>query len=164
MIEQFVDSKTCLLCQGCCRFKELDSVWGPAFLKDEAASAREHKIPAGAIGKNSKIKLKKEPQRECFICHFLDARENTCRVYPFRPFECQLYPFLINLDQGRVYLSVDPGCPFVQEHLGTAFLKNHAARLFEFINSKERRVTLKDNPQIIQSYGNLLNLFELKLD
>jgi uncharacterized protein len=164
MIEQFVDSKTCLRCQGCCRFKEIDSAWGPAFLKEETASAKAHHLLLEAIGKNNKLKLKKAAGQECFVCHFLDLKDNSCGIYAFRPFECQLYPFLINLDQGRIYLSVDPGCPFVQEHLDSALLKTHASRLFEFLDTKECRAMLKNNPQIIQAYGNLLNLFELKLD
>ncbi len=164
MIEQLLDSKVCLSCLGCCRFREAGSAWAPAFLKEEVSAAKAHKIPAGAIAKNNKLMLTHNAGQDCYVCVFLDTSTNFCSIYAHRPFECQLYPFVLNREKDKVYVSLDRGCPFGQQHLDSALLKSYVSRLERYFCSARIKAILRNNPQVIQSYENVTNLFELKLD
>lgn len=42
-------------------------------------------------------------------CYFFDRRRNSCRVYPYRPLGCSLYPIVYDLEEGDV--AVDRYCP-----------------------------------------------------
>lgn len=98
-----------------------------------------------------------------FICPFLDPQGNKCRIYGMRPFECQLYPFLINLRKGKVLLTVDLNCPYVEKTINSSQSKNYIAYLCDFLNSPEQLKLLKDNPQIIQAYEEVREVAELSL-
>ena len=54
-------------------------------------------------------------------------------------------------------------CPFVEENLKKQSLKEYTQYLSEFLNNATSPNILKNNPQIIQAYPEVLNLKELKL-
>ncbi len=45
-------------------------------------------------------------------CVFLDAKTGACRVYPYRPEGCRLYPLVYDADNGSV--AVDNECPLAR--------------------------------------------------
>ncbi|MFA4842742.1 MAG: YkgJ family cysteine cluster protein, partial [Candidatus Omnitrophota bacterium] len=102
MIKQIIPQEVCLKCQGCCRFSEKDSVWSPSLLDEEAESLGQKKILliASAAG-------------NVFFCSFFEPEKNACKIYSRRPFECQLYPFLLKRKDKKTFLAVDPKCPFI---------------------------------------------------
>ena len=108
MIKQFVPQEYCLKCQGCCRFREQDSVWLPCLMDEEIQGLLEQNIPPAAISMARKIQPEAHPKGDGFICAFFDLDINKCKVYNLRPFECQLYPFLINLRGKKIILTVLP--------------------------------------------------------
>jgi uncharacterized protein len=151
MIRQFVHPGFCLSCRGCCRFSQKDSVWSPHLLKSEQGLGQ-------AQVKNIPIL-----SGEGFVCASLDIKSSRCRIYQNRPFDCQLYPFLINLNSGKIYLAIDLGCPFARDNFENSHYKEYSSYLVDFFNAPEQKSLLKSNPQLIQSYENAKNLFELSI-
>lgn len=162
MIKQFVPESICLKCLGCCRFREADSVWLPCLLDEEIQDLLDRKIPPAAISINRKIQPIPNSKQDGFICPFLNMEGNICQIYSFRPFECQLYPFLIALRDKQILLTVDLNCPYIKENLNSKELEKYTDYLVSFLNSPPQIKILKNNPQIIQAYQEILDLVELK--
>ena len=164
MIKQFVPQEFCLKCQGCCRFKEVISVWSPCLLDEEIQELLDKEgIPAASISIDRRIQPIANPNGADFICPFLGSLDNKCKIYDIRPFECQLYPFLINLRKDKVLLTVDLNCPYVCEKINSPEAKDYITYLSGYLNSPEQLEMLKDNPQIIQAYEEVREVAELKL-
>ncbi|MDD5567936.1 MAG: YkgJ family cysteine cluster protein [Candidatus Omnitrophica bacterium] len=163
MIRQLVPESTCLKCQGCCRFKEINSVWTPCLLEEEVQDLIDQDIPPAYINMQKKINPIPNPKGEGFVCAFFASESNKCKIYAIRPFECQLYPFLINLRDKKVVLTVDLNCPYIEENIGKKEFKEYVSYLSSYLNSPEQLEMLKDNPQIIQAYEDVLDVIELKL-
>jgi len=162
-LKQFIPEEACLKCLGCCRYAKIDSVWSPCLLDEEVQDFLERKIPPALIDAKRRILPVHLPGKDNFICTFLDAKENKCEIYAFRPFECQLYPFLLNLRNKKVFLTVDLHCPYIKEKLKSQELKDYIAYLSAFLNSPEQLRILRDNPQIIQAYEEVLEVVELEV-
>lgn len=163
MIKQFVPQEVCLKCQGCCRFKEPDSVWLPCLLDGEIQGFLDKKIPPAIISVDRKIQPLPNLTGESFICAFFDAQNNKCKIYDFRPFECQVYPFLINLRGKKVILTVDLNCPYIKENLNSKVFKEYADYLTSFLNSPKQIKILKDNPQLLRAYEEVAEIIELNI-
>ena len=163
MIKQFVPQEFCLKCRDCCRFLEADSVWSPCLLDQEIQDLLDKKIPAASISSQRRIQPIPNPANDGFICPFLNAQDNKCKIYGFRPFECQLYPFLISIRDDKVLLTLDLNCPYVEENLKSRECKDYTQHLTTFLNSAKQKRILKDNPQIIQAYKQVLDVIELKI-
>lgn len=161
MIKQLVPQETCLKCQGCCRFREIDSVWTPCLLEEELQDLIDQDIPPAYINMQRKIRPVPNTKGEGYICAFLEAESNKCKMYHMRPFECQLYPFLITLRNKKVVLTVDLNCPYVKENLNKKEFKEYADYLAEYLNAPAQIKMLLDNPQLIQAYEDVLDVIEL---
>ena len=164
MIKQFVPQEFCLKCRGCCRFKEANSVWSPCLLDEEIQQLLDRPgIPVASISIDRRIQPIANPDGADFVCPFLKIPSNQCQIYDLRPFECQLYPFLINLRKGKVLLTVDLNCPYVYEKINSPEAKDYIVYLTHYLNSTALRAMLKDNPQIIQAYEEVREVAELSL-
>lgn len=163
MIKQFIPQQVCLKCQGCCRFREYDSVWLPCLLDEEIQALLDKKLPPASLSIDKRIKPLPSPSGQGFICAFLDYGANKCRIYGFRPFECQLYPFLLNLRNKKAILTVDLNCPYVAENLNSKDFKDYADYLAAFLNSRPQLKLLKDNPQVLQAYEEVAEIVELDI-
>ena len=168
MIKQFVAQEVCLKCQGCCRFREADSPWLPCLLAEEAQNLIDSNIPAVSISLERRIQPIPHPKSQPlgagagFICPLLNISDNKCKIYSHRPFECQLYPFLITLRGKKVLLTVDLNCPYIKEKIKSQELKEYTEYLTSFFNSPAQVRILKENPHIIQAYQEVLDIIELK--
>lgn len=163
MIKQLIPQEACLKCRGCCRFGEASSVWAPCLLDEETQGLLHKNIPPAFISSNKRLFPIPNPEQDGFTCPFLVLADNKCKIYEFRPFECQLYPFLINLRSNKVLLTVDLDCPYVKENLKTKEFKEYTEYLAAFLNAPAQVRLLKDNPQIIQAYEEVLDILELKI-
>ncbi len=164
MIRQFVGQEFCLKCRSCCRFKEADSVWSPCLLDEEMQELVDRPgIPAAYISADRRIQPVADPGGGGFICPFLNSADSKCRIYDLRPFECRLYPFLINLRKGKVLLTVDLNCPYVIERMNTPEMQEYIAYISSYLNSPKQLKMLKDNPQVIQAYEEVREVAELRL-
>ncbi|MDD5560895.1 MAG: YkgJ family cysteine cluster protein [Candidatus Omnitrophica bacterium] len=162
MIKQFVPQEFCLKCRGCCRFREADSVWSPCLMDEEIQLLLDKKdIPAASISIERRIQLIANPNGVDFICPFLSSLSNKCAIYDIRPFECQLYPFLINLRKDKILLTVDLNCPYVCEKINSPEIKDYISYLAGYLNSPEQLKMLKDNPRLIQAYEEVREVAEL---
>jgi hypothetical protein len=165
IIKQFVPSSACLKCQGCCRFKEANSVWSPCLLDEEVLDLIDKEgIPAAALSIERRLQLVSYPGKEGFFCPFLKVEDNKCQIYALRPFECQLYPFLISLRNKKVLLTVDLNCPYIKDKINTPEFKEYTNYLVKYLNSLESLNVLKDNPQVLQAYEEVLDVVELQWD
>ena len=163
MIKQFVPSEVCLKCLGCCRFKETDSVWSPCLLDEEVLNLIDKEgIPAASLSIDRILQLVPNPNGEGFFCPFLKIEDNKCQIYAMRPLECQLYPFLISLRHKKVLLTVDLNCPYVKDKLNTPEFKEYTDYLAAYLNSPAQLRILKENPQILQAYEDVLDVVELE--
>lgn len=151
MIKQFVPQEMCLHCKGCCRFATQDSVWQLHLLEEE-----QKKI-------GDKIRLLSKVGGDGFLCSCLDERSNKCTIYESRPFECRLYPFVINRRSDQVFLAIDLNCPFAQGKLHSPQFKEYLKYLVDFLESPLALEILKNNPQVIQPYDEVFDLAELRI-
>jgi len=163
VIKQIIPKDYCLGCQGCCRFSQQDSPWQPVLLDEEILELSERNIPPALISREKKIRSRPYPQGDNFICSFFEPEDHKCKIYAFRPFECRLYPFLINRKAKKVFLAVDLRCPFVQENSAGKKFKAYIQYLTGFFNRPRSIGILRHNSQLIQAYSGVLNLAELKL-
>lgn len=161
MIKQIIPQEYCLKCKGCCRFAQMDSVWSPCLLEEEIQDFLDKKIPPAAISREHKLLLIPNPKEEGYLCPFSDSSNNKCKIYSFRPFECQLYPFLINLRRGKIILTVNLNCPYIGENLKTPQLEEYIEYLTSYLNSPNQLELIKSNPQFLQAYEDVLEVVEL---
>lgn len=150
MIKQLIPQGYCLRCNGCCRFKQADSIWLPSLLKEEPQVETICRKVSG-LGENN------------FICSFFSLETNQCKIYSRRPFECQLYPFLIHRKAKDVFLAVHLQCPYIDEILKNQKFKKYTRYLTDLLDSPTYRDILRNNPQIIKEYPGVLNLAKLEL-
>jgi len=162
-MRQFVSEEFCLKCTGCCRFKDPDSIWSPVLLDEDRQVLLRNKIPSLFILSNNKIRLEYYQKQDTFICSLLNQQDNKCTVYAFRPFECQLYPFMINRRNKDIFLSVDLKCPFVKENQDKSVFKEYIQYLTDLFNNPDLINSLRKNPQIIQAYEEVQDLIKLKI-
>ena len=163
MIKQLLPQEYCLKCQGCCRFKEQNSVWLPCLTDEEIQALLDRNIPPAAISLDRKIQPDVNPKGDGFVCAFFDLDNNKCKIYDWRPFECQLYPFLINLRGGKVILTVDFNCPYVKDNMQGEGFKKYTEYLISCLNSPKQTRLLKDNPQLLKAYEDILEAIELSV-
>lgn len=165
MIKQFIPSEICLKCRGCCRFKEADSVWSPCLLDEEALELIDKtEIPAASLSIDRMLQLIPNPNGEGFFCPFLKIEDNKCQIYTMRPLECQLYPFLLSMRNKKILLTVDLNCPYAKDKVNTLEFKEYTDYLAAYLNSPACLRILKDNPQILQAYEDVLDVVELQWD
>jgi len=162
MIQQLVPSGYCLKCRGCCRFRDQSSVWSPCLLDEEIVDFADNKdIPAVSVSLTKHLDLVPAPGEEGYLCPFLNPADNICKAYLQRPFECQLYPFLLNLRHNKIILTIDLNCPYAKEKLNSPEFKEYVVYLTEFLNSPVQMEILKDNPHILQAYEEVKDIVEL---
>ena len=119
-------------------------------------------IPAAALSIDRRLQLVTSPGKEGFFCPFLKIEDNKCQIYNLRPFECQLYPFLLSLRGKKVLLTVDLNCPYVKDKINTPEFKEYTDYLAQYLNSPECLDILRDNPQALQAYEEVLDVVELQ--
>lgn len=161
MIKQFIPQEVCLKCKGCCRFSQEDSVWLPSLLNEEIEVLSRQGLPPSLITPYKKIRVATFSKENVFICSLFNPEGNICKIYAFRPFECQLYPFLIKLKNRKTFLAVDLNCPFVKDKIKTKEFSDYVKHLVDLLKSPQFAAILKNNPQIIQEYPEGQELNEL---
>lgn len=138
-------------------------MWLPCLMEEEIQDLLDKNIPPATISIDRKIQPVPHPDNEGFICAFFDLPQNKCKIYEYRPFECQLYPFLINLRGKKVILTVDLNCPYVKENLQTKEFKEYTDYLVNFLKCPAQLRLLKDNPQLLKTYEDISEIIELKI-
>lgn len=108
----FPSQEFCLSCQGCCRFQDSRSPWRPkVYAREEKFFSTAKKI----LRPDGEGFLEAKCVQGFWLCEHLEPKTNRCQAYPWRPFECALYPFLLVRQGAEILLAVHDACPFVQE-------------------------------------------------
>ncbi len=162
-MKQFVPQNVCLSCDGCCRFKEQDSTWRPQMTKEEIDQGAKSKLADLILSKDSiehNGYIKTVSCQGQHLCSFFNPEHNTCRIYSHRPFECQLYPFVLTKHNGQATVCVHLSCPHIQQTRSTPEFKEYAAYLKKYFKQASVRDFLKRNPSLIGDYSAYSNELE----
>jgi uncharacterized protein len=168
----FVPQDVCLKCQGCCRFQEHKSSWRPKITKEEIEEVGSMKIPQSMIDDQQQIKTCDMPKLTPFSppcqCMFFDAEQNTCQIYSFRPFDCQLYPFLLLRKENKIFVGVHLNCPYVEKTRYKLEFKLYLEKLEKYFSNEELKQFLKRNSFLASDFKNEMPeidfLFQIPLD
>ncbi len=136
-LKQFVPSPVCLRCEGCCRFIDPKSCWRPRVTEEETKARPGPKgldFPASIIDEDRALQT--IPWQGKHICYFFHPNQNTCGIYPHRPFECRLYPFVISKKGEGLVLNVHLACPHIQGKRYTPEFDEYLAYLKTFFKRK----------------------------
>jgi Fe-S-cluster containining protein len=162
-MKQFVPSEVCLKCDGCCRYKEADSMWRPKLGMSDQESLADQITGNIVLDTQGYIKTIQACGKN--LCRFLNGADNTCGIYTKRPFECLLYPFIISQTPEAVEVYVHLSCPYVQDHLNREDFDAYVAYLKKFFDRVDIREFLSRNKDMFHDYSayasELLHLFEL---
>ncbi len=162
-LKQLVSSDTCLKCDGCCRFARQDTIWSPVLFDREIDELARRNIILKKSSFTKKIKLKPQGSTGSFICAFLKPQGNKCLIFPHRPFDCRLYPFLLARQAEKIFLAVDLHCPFAKDNIKSRGFNDYVAYLIRLFNSRNYSALIKNNPHIAQEYPEVTILKELDI-
>ncbi|HBU07754.1 MAG TPA: hypothetical protein DEA99_00805 [Candidatus Omnitrophica bacterium] len=127
-LKQFVPSDYCLKCVGCCRFLENPTIWAPQGFR---------------LVKNN----------NGYRCEHLKEENNRCAIYPQRPLDCRLYPFLLVKKGSSLQLGLHESCCFVEEKQpAPADIQTYAQYLKNRLNSASFISAIRKNPEIASDY------------
>ena len=149
-IRQFVSQDSCQNCLGCCRYNSNPSIWAPNLLEEEKKALNLQRLELIAYNQS-------------YICCFLKPENNLCQIYNHRPLECLLYPFLLNRQGKKIYLSFDLNCPNTLDKTNRKEFKEYLNYLLSYFQKPPVSSILNKNLQVFSSYpeGEVLNLAEL---
>ena len=167
-LKQFVPSHRCLACEGCCRFQEQESVWQPKALGQEAQKevrGSDKKIfSKDVLTPEGRIKTLPDDNGR-YICLFFTPKDHTCQIYSQRPFECQLYPFILKKTENQMVLCVHLSCPYVQEVKDTEIFGEYVSYLRKYFAQEKTAVFCREVFSRLEDYAGydqeLAFLFEL---
>lgn len=155
-LQQFVPSDVCLQCDGCCRFKDADSSWRPRMTGEEIKQAAKKGLAAQILSKEILSPDGRIKTVSCgaeHLCSFFHPQDHTCRIYQTRPFECQLYPFVLSKETDGAGVYVHWNCPFVQEKRESEDFVRYVEYLKNFFAAAEVLNFLKRNPSLVGDYA-----------
>jgi len=173
---QFVLSSFCLSCHGCCRYAQKKSCWsvkmtqkekeriekeqgrGDGKMQDPFALKEKGLLPDFVVDQDGLIAT--TPYEGTHICHFLNPSTNACGIYHARPFECQLYPFLLAEKEGQIFLAVHLSCPFVHDHRDKKEFEEYVDYLRLSFKKEAVQNLLKKDRGLIRDYQEFDNELE----
>lgn len=179
-LKQFIPKRFCLKCDVCCRFQDKYSIWAPLFLIAEIKYLVGNNIlppllftTSYPIATKEYIDNKKDNtaqhinlirHKDYFICPCFDPSDSKCKIYINRPFECQLYPFLLTRKDNKFYLALDKKCLFLKI-ANEDRTKNYIDYIEKEFNKKEAKDFLKQNEELFTEYPatDLKLLFQISL-
>ncbi|HAJ56399.1 MAG TPA: hypothetical protein DCL35_01370 [Candidatus Omnitrophica bacterium] len=159
-LKQLILGDACLDCRGCCcHYEQEDTIWSPFFMREEMYELADNNIVLPSVfsgiglhcGETARPHLVKH--EGIFLCPCFDIKENKCKIYLHRPFECQLYPFLLAQKDDTVYLAVAENCPYMQQPGRKELIEEHIRYLMDMLSSEYFLRLAKNNPGIVQDYG-----------
>lgn len=146
-LKQIIPQEFCLRCLGCCRFIEKKSPWVPRIAKSEIMP-----IMLCKVNKNGyQLNLKKV--KEINFCAFFDCQTNKCQIYLNRPFDCRIYPFVLERRRKSLFLSLHLSCPFAKENLNKKAFKDYLKYIKEYIQEKAVLRFIQKNPFLVGIYS-----------
>jgi len=164
-LKTFVPSEYCLTCRGCCVFIDQPGadVWHPRAGAEELSAIGEAAgCATGEFATGSRLKT--EAASRGRQCVFINPPDHRCRIYPARPFECRLYPFLLSSESDGIKLYAHLSCPFIQDQLDTKEGADFAAVLRAFFSRPDVRRYLSEGRARFADYSPFSNELRLLFD
>lgn len=163
-LKQFVPSDICLKCDGCCRYKDANSIWRPKLGRQDIQKLEILKTDSQSLCSDGRLATFPSKGGN-HICRFLHVQDNTCRVYVKRPFECLLYPFILSKTKDVIGVYAHLSCPFVGGHQHQAAFDDYAVYLKDLLKQDPMREFLASNRDMFHDYSpqamELLHVFDL---
>jgi Fe-S-cluster containining protein len=165
-LKQFVLREACSFCEVCCRYLEKDTVWAPLFLFDEILELTEKNILPSCLFTHAATDVRRPARINLvlgathFICPCFNPQKNMCKIYEYRPLDCQLYPFLLVRRGKKVFLALDQKCPYTKNITATQAFKDYVEFLLGFFASEDFIQLIKKNPEFIQEYPQDVEILE----
>ncbi|MBI3605158.1 MAG: YkgJ family cysteine cluster protein [Nitrospirae bacterium] len=155
---QLVPSELCLKCDICCRFPEADTPLAPYFTPAEVKNAVVAGLPPEFFNgeRSGRIRLIPFPdeiespghQGGC-LCPAFDPLTHKCSIYEVRPFDCQIYPFVLMKKNESVAVGIDTKCPYIQEASNSPAIRKYGEGLIQILESPRIQSMLKKNQELI---------------
>ncbi len=158
-LKNFIPDGVCLACDGCCRFSKQKTIWAPFFAFEEIVGLTEKDIVPSCLfthpdtAKESGAQIDLISGAHAYLCPCLECASNNCKIYPDRPLDCRLYPFLLARRGPEIFCAVDERCPYAQQVKGTDKIRQYVQYLVDFFNTEEFFTFIKNNPGFVQDYG-----------
>ena len=125
-----IGSEDCFACRGCCTFDERYLDYAPLFTEEQRARVLaefpEEGVEFVAVGRMWRIGLRVMPGTGRCVCPLLDRRSWGCRVYGYGVFDCDTWPYQVQVRGGRRLLTLTPECPVVGEERMAALVARGA--------------------------------------
>ena len=163
-LNPFVPSEVCLKCDGCCRFKEEQSEWRPRMSSKESAQVRQKGLAQEIFGSDildDKNFVKTVPGCGEHLCRFFNPINHACAIYQARPFECQLYPFVLSKNARGLGVYIHLNCPYVQQQYRSPQMQIYVDYLKVFLKSPQPRSWIGDNLSVLHDYSAYQDELEL---
>lgn len=153
-LKQFVPAEYCFQCQGCCVFDSTETPWRP-FMAQEERLRSVFKNPEKGLD-NTHVNPQGYINTVCEEgkgrCQVFDRQKFLCESYHVRPFECQIYPFMVVEKEGRPFLAAHLGCPYVHEHWRDEGFNEYVSYLIERMQKPAVKNFLFRNQGIVRPY------------
>jgi Fe-S-cluster containining protein len=149
-IKQVVPENLCRSCDVCCRFSQEASIYAPHLTQEDEKQLFKAGLSQQLV-RNNRLVLKSF--QSLFLCPCFVPAENRCKLYNWRPLECQIYPFLLVSKNKKIFLALDKKCPFARENLAKNQTQ-YIAYLREFFNSPETKQLLLKTTNFFGDYSN----------
>lgn len=159
-LKQLILENSCFACQGgCCSYDRKDTIWAPFFMREEIAGLVDNNIVPSSVfsgtglynGEVARADLVKYDG--VFLCPCFDIQKGKCKIYPYRPLDCQLYPFLLAQKENTAYLAAAENCPYIQKPGWSEPVEEYIRYLAGVFSSDSFLQLAKNNPGIVQDYG-----------
>lgn len=147
---------TCTKCKKCCRFDDKDLYFAPILTDEEMETIIGLGYSPNLFSKfkdyNKIFQLKLIKNGKKYDCPFLDLQSHLCKIYPNRPFDCRIWPFIIMRDKKN---KVVIGC-FNKEYCDIVYSKKEfdifSNKLLKWIEKEKIVELISKYPGLIWDY------------
>ncbi len=122
LLGPWLSSDDCLRCRTCCLFAPARRQYAPFFTAETRQQVLQtfpdrqlHFTPHGSLWQIELWPLPNDPQNY-YVCPFYDVSTARCDIYPYRPFDCLIWPFYIMRQNDEIVITVSPACEAVAHY------------------------------------------------
>jgi hypothetical protein len=137
-----IRSADCLACRGCCTFDARYVDYAPLFTDEQRrrvlSDFPDEEIRFEPAGRLWRIVLREMPGTGRCVCPLLHREAWRCRVYEYGIFDCDTWPYQIQVRGGRRLLTLTPECPAVSEERMAALRARGLELLPQMLEAIER--------------------------
>ena len=148
MFDRLLTKEDCAACRLCCKFDSYDLWQTPVIYKTLASKILQEYAPSMTFvkrGEHFLMKMDKEEGADIYYCPLLD-KDKGCVMGDDKPFDCEIWPFMVMDFCSRKVITLSPACPVVNaknfDDVCTAAQKA-ASEIFAFAD---------EHPEVVRPY------------